>query len=79
MLNQNPEDLFVPEKLITYAKRIEKVMKKVIEVDKNYWEPYRMLAKLCIDRSGSKNYYILIFLIMRTSDLGRILMLRWSI
>lgn len=38
------------EQMELCLKRMEKVMKKILDYDANNWEAYRMLAKICTDR-----------------------------
>lgn len=46
MLDQQPGDMTTPERLGPYMDRLERAMKKSLEADPNFWEPYRMLAKI---------------------------------
>lgn len=40
-------------KMLEFVENVEKTMEKVLELDPNYWEPYRTLAKICLDKSVS--------------------------
>lgn len=54
-------DVSDAKKIKDYVERVEKIMEKVLKIDPNYWETYRTLGKISLDKYKKKNFIVNFF------------------